>query len=204
MNNDSNPQLKTEIFRKSIHILGIIVPIIARLIGIFAATGFVVVVSTMYLISEYLRLKGYSVPVFTTITKMATRTHVENQKNMILSPVYLSIGILFTLWIFPVPFNYAAIAVLTLGDGTASIIGKIYGKRKIPFCCGKTIEGSSAGTLCAFVGACLFVSPFLAIVAAFVGMMTELIPMRLNDNISVPLAAGASMMIISFLFFSNL
>ncbi|MGH9879708.1 MAG: diacylglycerol/polyprenol kinase family protein, partial [Nitrososphaerales archaeon] len=86
-----------------------------------------------------------------------------------------------------------------VGDGSASIVGRMYGKNKIPFSNGKTIEGTATGIICAFVGASLFISPTMAITAALIGMIVEFLPLRVNDNITVPLLAALSMTLMQML-----
>ncbi len=188
--------IKSEVFRKSIHLLGFLVPIISVTLGVMVAVLFVISLTTLYSISEYLRVRGRSMPVITTITNMAMRVDREKQTRFIVAPLFLAAGILSTLLIFPEPINYAAIAVVTLGDGSASIVGRMYGRNKIPFSNGKTIEGTAAGIIFAFVGASLFVSPTMAVTAALIGMIVEFLPLRINDNITVPLLAALSIMII--------
>lgn len=199
MNDINQNLLKTELFRKSIHISSMLVPLISIFVGLWVAIAFVVIISIMYLISEYLRVRGRELPIFMTITKLAARPDVERMEGPILSPIYLSIGILSSLLIFPEPTSYAAITVLALGDGVSSIIGKTFGKRKIWFSDGKTIEGTGAGFVCAFGGTLLFVSPVLALVGATVGMLVELVPIRINDNISVPISVGFAIIVASLI-----
>ncbi len=189
-------QIRSELFRKSIHLLGFLVPLISITLGVIVAIAFVISLSVVYAISEYSRLRGRSVPIITAVTNMAMRVDKEKQTRFIAAPLFLASGILSTLLIFPAPINYAAIAVVTLGDGSASIVGRLYGRNKIPFSNGKTVEGTAAGMICAFVGASLFVSPTMALIAASIGMIVEFLPLRINDNMTVPLLAGLSIMII--------
>ena len=197
----ANNALKSEIFRKSVHISGFLVPFISLALGITVAAVFIVGMMAAYSASEYMRLKGRSIPLFTTITKMAMRNDVsssgdEKQNTFIKAPLYFAAGILLSLLIFPAPFNYVAIAIVTLGDGFASVVGRMYGKNKIPYSEGKSIEGTAAGIFCAFAGSLLFVSPIMALVAALVGMIIEFRPLRISDNLTVPLLSGLSMTII--------
>ncbi len=167
------------------------VPFIAIILGNAFAAAFIVGLAVIYTISEYLRLKGRNMPVFTTITKMAMRDSAEEKQNaFVRAPLYFAAGILASLLIFPAPFNYAAIAVVTLGDGFASVVGRLAGKTKIPHSGGKTLEGTAAGIVCALVGAMIFVSPATALTAALVGMTVELVQLRVSDNLSVPLSSG--------------
>ena len=118
------------------------------------------------------------------------RPDAEDKYRIVMSPLYLAMGVMVSLLIFPEPINYAAIAVVTLGNGAASIVGKRYGRHCI-LCTGKTVEGSVAGFVCATVGALVFIEWHLAILAAAVGMIVEMLCLRrINDNITVPLAAG--------------
>lgn len=188
-------QVKKELFRKSIHILGFSIPLVAIGAGILAAVLVIVSFAITYSVSEYLRLRGRNLPLFTTITKMAMRgddSGGEEQGTFVKAPLYFAAGILASLLVFPAPFNYAAIAVVTLGDGFSSVIGRMYGKNRIPYAGGKTVEGTAAGLACAFVGAALFVSPTTALIAAGVGMAVELLPLRISDNLTVPLLSGLS------------
>lgn len=82
-----------------------------------------------------------------------------------------------------------AIAVVTLGDGSAAIVGRLYGKTRVPYF-HKMVEGTLAGLACAFAGSLIFVSPNVALVAAGVGMLVELVTLRVSDNLTVPLLTG--------------
>ena len=184
--------VKHELFRKSIHVFGFLVPFISITAGIAFAVSLIVSLGIIYSISEYFRLKGRSIPLFTTVTKMAMRNdnNDERQNVFVKAPLYFAAGILISLLIFPFPFNYVAIAVVTLGDGFASVVGRMFGKHKIPYSGGRTIEGTAAGIVCAFAGAMLFTSPTVALMAALTGMAIELVQLRISDNLTVPFASG--------------
>lgn len=161
-------------------------------IGIIPAALLIASLGVTYSISEYYRLKGRAFPPFTTITKMAMRNDIgeENQKVFVKAPLYFAAGILASLLIFPAPFNYVAIVVVTLGDGFASVVGRMFGKHRIPHTGGKSFEGTVAGIICAFAGALIFVSPMTAITAVLAGMAVELLQLRVSDNLTVPFVSG--------------
>ncbi len=190
--------VRKELFRKTIHISGFSVPFISIAAGVHTAAAIVLALAAAYSISEYLRLKGHSLPLLTSVTKMAMRDDRGNEKQstFVKAPLYFAAGILASLLVFPAPFNYAAIAVVTLGDGFASIAGRLCGKHKIPYTGGKTVEGGTVGFVCAFAGAVVFVSPTTALIAATIGMAIELLPLRITDNLTVPLLSGLSISII--------
>lgn len=108
------------------------------------------------------------------------------------------IGILLTLLSFPKPIALIAISILALADPMAAIVGILYGKRH--WVKEKSLEGSlaffSISLLCSF--AILFnltpnpwwvilgVSLLLSIsITAF-----EMLPIKLDDNLTIPLFVG--------------
>jgi dolichol kinase len=104
-----------------------------------------------------------------------------------LAPIYFAFGILLTLLLFPAPASSAAIAIFTLGDSTASLIGGTISKKFLPFNRAKTLEGSLGGFLFAFLAGSLFVAPWIALIGAAVGMLVEYLPLPVNDNLLMPL-----------------
>ncbi len=103
----------------------------------------------------------------------------------------------FTVLIFPADIAVYALLIMTVGDPVAAIVGSHFNKIRI---FNKTLVGSLAG-----VFACLVVSflvpsiPFkLAAVGALAGMTVELLPLPINDNISIPLVSG------TILYFSRI
>ena len=191
-NNSKFSLLKKELFRKSIHVSGFLIVIISVTIGIAPAVLLIASLGVIYSVSEYYRLKGRNFPLLADITKMAMRNDFgeENQDVFVKAPLYFAAGILASLLIFPAPFNYVAIAVVTLGDGFASVVGRVFGKHKISHSGGKSLEGTTAGILCAFAGSLVFVSPTTALAAAFAGMAVELIQLHISDNLTVPFVSG--------------
>ncbi len=116
--------------------------------------------------------------------------------GFVIDPVFFALGITLSLILFPEPANYASIAILTLGDGFATIFGKKLGRVVFPLNKGKRVEGSFFGFLFAFAGALLFVDPMKALVGAAVGMLVECLPLPISDNLTVPLTSGLAMTMI--------
>jgi dolichol kinase len=98
--------------------------------------------------------------------------------------------------VFEPPACYAAIVVLTVGDGVAGIVGKAVGRHKLPKS-RKSWEGSLAGFIAASAVGFLFAGP-LAIAGAAAGMAAEAYSDRL-ENLSVAAASFAVMAVLSFL-----
>ncbi len=128
--------------------------------------------------------------------------------------VLYPISVLLLVLLFPYRLDIAAAswAILAVGDGMATITGRKLGSRVIPWNDEKSFAGSLALLLCGGLAGALLAwwcrpnatpapdlwfsvaAPFVAaLVAAFV----ETIPVRLDDNVSVPASAAATLWALS-------
>lgn len=96
----------------------------------------------------------------------------------------------------------AAWAIMALGDGTASVVGEGLRGPALPWNAEKRWSGSAGFVVAGTAGACAltrWVNPSLPVdkvlivsaAAALVGALVETVPIRLDDNLSVPLVSGA-------------
>ena len=186
---------KSEVIRETIHISGCSVPFVCMyLLDRYFVALLIFLFTILYVASELARMEGTKFSILSTITKRAA-----NQSELYefaANPVFFALGITLSLILFPNPVNYASILILTLGDSSAGIFGKKFGKTVSPLNKGKTVEGSGFGFLFAFIGAIVFVNPVKALIGAAVGMLGECLPLPISDNLMVPLASGLAMAII--------
>jgi HAD superfamily phosphoserine phosphatase-like hydrolase len=189
---------KSTLLRETIHIGGFSTALAsAYLINRYTVALLILLITAVYIASETLRLLGRSMPVISTITlKMTRKAEVQ---EFVSSPIFYALGIVIPLMVFPEPVGYAAITVLTLGDGFASVCGLKFGRTKIPFNKNKRLEGSACGLAFAFLGSLLFINPVKALAASAVGMFTEALPLPINDNLAVPFAAGLTLMMLALI-----
>lgn len=178
-----------ELFRKSIHLCSGFVPL---LLYYAYLPVIVLLISAVvcYTVCEILRLKGINVPVISVITETAARKRDENK--FVLGPVTLVIGILIAALVLPFEPAEVGIFALAFGDGCASLIGKIFGKIKIPHMGGKTLEG------CLACFSAVFISTFAVshnlLISIFTGLFTmiiEVMPLFDFDNILIPILTGS-------------
>jgi len=186
---------RNEIVREIIHASGFLVPFMCMyLLNLQVVSLLILLVTLLYITSELARLRGTNLPPFTMITQRAA---IEPEiHEFVTVPIFFALGIILSLVLFPVPENYAAIAILTLGDSSATLFGKKFGRTIFSFNKGKKVEGSVFGFLSAFIGALIFVNPMKALVGAFIGMLIEVLPSPINDNLTVPIGSGLAMTII--------
>ncbi len=99
----------------------------------------------------------------------------------------------------PLALAMAAVGILGIADPAAALVGRRFGRVRLMH--GRTLEGTLAffatGTLTALVLLTTFWSQpwtsalFVAACASLLGAITELVSRTFDDNLSIPLAAGA-------------
>jgi uncharacterized protein (TIGR00297 family) len=122
--------------------------------------------------------------------------------------VFYPLAVLLLVLTFPHRPDIAAAAwaIMAAGDGMSSVIGRRFGRRRIPWNREKSVAGSVTLFLCGGAAGALLAwwcrpavafppplwfsiaAPFAA---ALVAALVETIPIRLDDNLSVPAAAAA-------------
>jgi len=110
---------------------------------------------------------------------------------------YWLLSSLLILLLFNINIAYASILILAFGDTAAGFVGRNMGQLKNPLNKKKTIEGSLAFFATSLFAAMLFVSTPTAIIVAFVVAIIESLPLKINDNLTVPLSAGLVMFMLS-------
>jgi len=104
------------------------------------------------------------------------------------------LGAILTIIIFKsISIVTASILIVALGDGTSTLIGLKFGKRPLPYNKKKTLEGSLAFVIFGFAGALTQVSPVQAFLGTLAAMLVESLPMKIDDNLMIPVVAAAVM-----------
>ena len=178
------------LLRKLIHIGGFLIPFACISIIPPAFMALIIFsITLLYLASETLRMLSRELPIISHITQAASERY--EYEEYVTAPVFYAFGIIITLLIFPNPLGYTAIAALTLGDGFASLAGKgiKMGRNKLNK--SKTLTGSATFFIATFIGSLAFVDPLTAFYASFIGMIVELLPLPINDNLTIPISVGS-------------
>jgi HAD superfamily phosphoserine phosphatase-like hydrolase len=182
--------------RETIHIGSFLLSFICiYLLGNVLLASVILLLAVLYTLSEVARVRGINIPILSLITwNAANKTELY---EFAAAPIHFALGIAISLLIFPAPIRYVAVTTLTLGDGCAHLFGMKLGRTPLSFNKGKNLEGTFFGFLFAFLGAIIFVDPVRALIAAAVGMLIEALPLPLNDNLTMPLATGLILTLIS-------
>jgi dolichol kinase/phosphoserine phosphatase len=182
---------RNDFTRELIHGSGFFMPLLAILLGVPIVAAFIGTVLVLYCVSELARINGKNLPIFSSITR-----HAASQSELCeftFAPIFFALGILLTLLLFSAPASYAAVAIFALGDSSASLIGSGLAGKPLLFNRAKTLEGSLGGFFFAFLAGSVFVSPWIALIGAVVGMFVEYLPLPLNDNLLIPLLTGLAL-----------
>lgn len=125
--------------------------------------------------------------------------------------ILLLCGAILSLILFPKEIVYASVAIVTFGDSIATAVGVLIGKHKLPYSEKKTIEGTGAGIIAAFLASTFFVTPVEAFIGAVGGMLLESVidlqtiqevnsqmvfKLILNDNFLIPVFSGLLIFIV--------
>jgi len=124
--------------------------------------------------------------------RMAGALLREHERTGLFGSTYLVLGALLCAHSFVKPVVVAAVLFVILGDAAAALVGRAYGRVQL---FGKTLEGSVAClAVCLIIGVLM---PGIPLRAALAGAVTaavfELLPIPLDDNVRIPLAAGFAM-----------
>lgn len=181
-------EIRTELFRKAIHLLIALVPFLAA-ISTVGTMAILAVGTVFYTTAEFMRSRGRELYLISRITVLASRD--RDRGRFVLGPVTLGIGAMLALLLYPEPAATIAIFALAFGDSISSLVGKFYGYVRIPFTGGKTFAGSFACFLAVLFIAYRITGNFsLSVLISVVATGLEMLPIRDLDNIVMPVGTG--------------
>ena len=185
-------RLGQEILRQLLHASAVIIPLLwlwdpSWHFPIYLLIGSL---TLLFILSEFLRHYGIQIPLISRTVLAAGRE--DEIDRFVLSPLFFAAGVALPLLIFgtilQLPLIAAAsVVAFLIGDAFSTIGGNFLGRHHYPFNPQKTLEGTLIGFSFAFFVLLLIVSPVSALLTAVIAAVIELLPLRLDDNIAVPL-----------------
>ncbi|MFO7987512.1 MAG: hypothetical protein R6U38_16750 [Desulfatiglandaceae bacterium] len=185
---------KGEGARKSIHYTASLIPILYYFVFDRSITLSVLAVCSLtFILAEIMRMRYPGLyRIYLKIFGFMIRSHERQAKFT--GATFVFLGSFLTVLLFSKEVAVTVLLFLTIGDPTACLIGLARGKHKLIG--DKTLEGSLAFILASLLATCWIpMVPFpIKIAGAITAALVELIPWRIDDNLTIPLLSGTLMM----------
>jgi dolichol kinase len=182
-----------EIARKKVHLICLIIPLGLILLPRHVVLGVLLPITILYAGADLLRLVwGRLDSTFQKVAGSVLRSH---EARHLTGATYLLTAAVTSILAFEKEIATLGLLFLILGDTAGAIIGRKFGRIRI---FNKTLEGTAA---CFTM--CLLSTPLtptvewhVAVTGAVVATIIELLPLPIDDNLSIPLAAGLVMQMV--------
>jgi len=193
---------KKEIGRQLIHLSGIGAVFFVYFLGsLITGIGALVISLGFFILSFYVKVKHdirKNLPVrIKELEELEDSFHdlinsVEREASgiMYMGAILFFLGIGTSLLLFPFKIGIISVIVLSVGDSFSTMIGVHWGRHKTKINPKKSWEGTLGGFAAAFLVCLFFTRPEIALAAAGVGMLMELLPIKINDNLLIPFSVG--------------
>lgn len=202
---------KSEVIRKLLHLFSLSIPTVYYFITKELALTILIPLTLFSLLVDYGRYyhKTLSALVDKIFGFMMRKHEKDSKKKNLNGATYVLLSAVIVIILFPKVFVVTAFAVLIIGDSSAALVGRKFGKTKFLL---KSLEG----TLAFFVSSCFVVllAPkiegnlteyLIGFIAVALGAIAENISGEwADDNFTIPLAVCISMWILYLVLLPNL
>ena len=179
-----------ELLRKTTHLSGLFIPLLyitldktQMLIIVGCLTGTALAIEFLKWVSEGFR------NLFFRYFKSILRTH--EQKGALTGATFYILSTFLCILFFQKNIAIVCILFVVLGDAVAALVGIKWGRIKLIG--KKSLEGSAACFLVCTSISLIWLNPIIGIAGAFVATIVELLPLRIDDNLTVSLISGIVM-----------
>jgi len=195
-----------ELARKAIHLCSLSIPIAFYFISKSTALTILVPLTLVFGLTDFARLisPGFR-NLYHTWFGWLLRAHEKSQHTKRLNgATYVLISATAGIILFPRVIFITAFSILIISDTIAALVGRKFGRH--PFM-KKSFEGTIAFFISAVGVVCLApkvghlpTEYVIGIVAALFGALVEVMPIPIDDNLSIPLSVGTAMWLMYALF----
>ena len=188
--------LQSELLRKCIHISSAIIPLSYYIIDRKMEVYILSVFSFLLILMDTTKVRvNWVRKLYLKFLGPVLRRHEVHKKKLFFTGgTYLVIAFLICVFIFSKPVAITSMLIIVFCDSAAAIVGKVYGKHFIK---NRTLEGSAAffitGMIVIFLTLKETTSVYEYFIALFALLLTtafELLPNKIDDNLSIPLFFG--------------
>ncbi|WP_233186306.1 glycerol-3-phosphate acyltransferase [Thermotoga sp. KOL6] len=152
------------------------------------------VVFSVFFLADVVRLLSKRIHRFFH-EELEFKIYRKDERKQISSISLFLLGVILSFLLFDKHIAFTAGCFLAFGDMAAKIIGASFGKRKL---FDKTVEGTMVGLVIdLFIAYAISLSGLLDLSSALIGGLTatvcEILPLSIDDNVSVPLCSSLVM-----------
>lgn len=194
--NGNKISFKNELIRKSIHLSSSVIPVAYIFLSRELAILILGISSLLLVLIDILR--KYNEPfrnLYHGFLKPILRHHeVQYDRHVFTGGTYIVISFFLCVLFFPKPVAISSMFIVIFCDSFAAIVGKNYGRH---FLSNKTFEGSAAFFITGVI--IILLTPkvtasiteyYIGFSAVFLSAIFELLPVKIDDNISMPIFFG--------------
>jgi dolichol kinase len=182
--------LARELGRKAIHLGALVMPLGLWFVPVRPARG---ILFGFFLLLAAIDISRWTdTPVSRWLRRTLHLVLRPHERKQLSGGTYILAAGTLCAVLYPKPVAVAALICIIVGDTAAVFVGRGFGRIKIG---SKTLEGSLAFFLASLL-AILWIpglSLSIKVIGAAVAAVVEALPLPTDDNITVPLAAGAVM-----------
>ena len=193
MSTDVQISFPAELVRKGIHLFALVIPVGYYLVSFPTAIFWVATAAVVSILIDIARFRRWA--LWSWVAAILTPIIREHEiSGGFTGASYILTTSTITIMLFPKTIAIAALVFIIVGDTAAALIGRKYGR--VRYLGGKSLEGSAACFISSFLASLLV--PGLPVMAGLIGAFTatvvEACSGSLDDNLTVPLAAGLAML----------
>lgn len=181
--------MRQEIIRQFVHFLfGSVFIVLAIVAGTETTLTVIAIATLIGLVGSYLLKSGLQIPLLSNLVQIVERKYEKTLPGK--GAFMFFLGAIILMFFFKEQaIVVGALCVAVYGDAASTIVGIKFGKHRIAG--KKTLEGTLGGILIALLFLGVLFEWWVALIAAAVGMLAELLP--IDDNITIPIVAAVAL-----------
>lgn len=145
----------------------------------------------LFLIGEYLRQSDDESLIPQIAKRMLNSALRGSEIAGYLATLFFLIGVLIVILFLPPEFAIGSIVILSVGDPSAVLVGRRFGRHKWEHNPKKSLEGSGAMFIVGTLALIAFnIEPWVAVVVSLSATLFESLPLKVSDNLIIPLISG--------------
>ena len=190
--------LKRELQRKAVHVTSVLIVIFYYFLPKEAILLPLTLFLILFLEVEFIRLDlRLKLPFFHKLYR-------ENEKDRLSGNVFFLIGAIIAISVFSKEIAIAAILMTTIGDASAAIFGKRFGRTWIPKLKDRAVEGCMAEFIVDLLIGFVFLGSWpVILVMAGTATIVETVVNKIDDNLLIPLFSGFNAQILTYIISSG-